>query len=102
MISDWRDLPFREIWLVDFEYYPGRGLNNEGREGDVATPRCLAGLELRTGRIVRQWQDEFGPFPPYRLDDDALFIGYMLTAEFGCHIALGWGQPTCALDPYIE
>ena len=57
---------------------------------------------MRTGRIVRQWQDEFGPFPPYRLDADALFVGYMLSAEFGCHIALGWGQPACALDPYVE
>ena len=102
MISDWRDLPFREIWCVDFEYYPGRGLNNGGREGDAVTPLCLVAIEMRTGRVVRQWQDELGPFPPYRLDGDALFIGYMLSAEFGCHIALGWGQPACALDPYIE
>jgi hypothetical protein len=57
---------------------------------------------MRTGRVVRQWQDELGPFPPYRLDGDALLIGYVLSAELGCHIALGWGQPACALDPYIE
>ena len=59
-------------------------------------------MEMRTGRVVRQWQDELGPFPPYRLDGDALLIGYVLSAELGCHIALGWGQPACALDPYIE
>ena len=78
------------------------GLANGGREGDPFTPLCLVALEMRTGRVVRQWQDEFGPFPPYRLDDDALFIGYMISAEFGCHIALGWPKPACALDPYVE
>jgi DNA polymerase I len=101
-ISSWRDLPFREIWCVDFEFYPGAGLANGGREGDKATPLCLVALEMRSGRIVRLWQDEFGPFPPYRLDADSLVVGYNISAEFGCHIALGWGQPARALDPYIE
>jgi DNA polymerase-1 len=101
-ISSWRDLPFREIWCVDFEFYPGPGIANGGREGDQATPLCLVALEMRTGRIVRLWRDEFGPFPPYRLDADALFISYLASAEFGCHIALGWGQPACALDAYVE
>jgi hypothetical protein len=48
------------------------------------------------------WQDQLGPFPPYRLDSDALFVGYMLAAEFGVHAALGWGEPACALDAYVE
>jgi DNA polymerase family A len=102
VISDWRNLPFREIWCVDTEFYPGSGKANGGREGDPITPLCLAALEMRSGRLVRRWQDELGPFPPYRLDAEALFISYMASAEFGFHIALGWGQPACALDPYIE
>jgi DNA polymerase-1 len=101
-ISDWRDLPFREIWVIDFEFYPGPGLANGGRDGDLATPLCLVALEMRSGRIVRLWQDEFGPFPPYRLDADTLIVGYTISAEFGMHIALGWGQPARALDPYVE
>ena len=101
-IFDWRDLPFRELWCVDTEFYPGRGFGNGGREGDASTPLCLVAIEMRTGRVVRQWQDELGRFPPYRLDSDALFISYALTAEFGFHIALGWGQPACALDPHVE
>ena len=48
-ISSWRDLPFREIWVVDIEYYPGRGPSNGGREGDQITPLCLVALEMRTG-----------------------------------------------------
>jgi DNA polymerase I len=75
-IYDWRELPFREIWVVDTEFYPGAGLANGGREGDASTPLCLVALEMRSGRLVRLWQDELGPFPPYRLDADALFISY--------------------------
>src|SRR5215467_1525857 len=69
---DWRDLPFPEIWCVDTEYYPGPGKANGGRDGDLITPLCLVAYEMRTGRTVRLWQDEFGRFPPYRLDADAL------------------------------
>jgi len=57
---------------------------------------------MRSGRIVRLWKDELGRFPPYRIDAGALIIGYTISAEFGTHIARGWGQPACALDPYIE
>jgi DNA polymerase I len=100
--SDWRELPFREIWCVDTEFYPGPGKANGGVDGDASTPLCLVAHELRSGHVVRLWQDEFGRFPPYRLDSDALVIGYMLSAEFGTHIAIGWGQPACALDAYLE
>ena len=99
---DWRDLPFREIWVVDTEYYPGKGKANGGRDGDAITPFCLVGYEMRSGRVVRLLQHELGPFPPYRLDSDALIITFFSTAEFGFHIAQGWGEPACALDAYIE
>ena len=101
-ICDWRDLPFREIWVVDTEFYPGPGLANGGVAGDPVTPLCLVALEMRSGRLIRLWQDQLGPFPPYRLDNDALIVGYMLAAEFGVHAALGWGEPACALDAYVE
>jgi hypothetical protein len=101
-ISDWQALPFAELWVVDTEFYPGSGLANGGGSGDAPTPLCLVALEMRKGRIIHRWQDELGPFPPYRLDADALIMGYMISAEFGSHIALGWGRPACALDPYVE
>jgi DNA polymerase-1 len=100
--SDWRHLSFREIWVVDTEFYPGPGLANGGVEGDPLTPLCLCALEMRSGRLIQLWQDELGPFPLYRLDAEALFTGHMLSAEFGFHIAKGWGEPACALDTYIE
>ena len=101
-IFDWRDLPFHEIWCVDTEFYPGAGLANGAVHGDAMTPLCLVALEMRSGRLVRLWQDELGRFPPYRLDSDALIVGHMLAAEFGFHIACNWGEPARALDTYIE
>jgi hypothetical protein len=101
-VFDWHDLPFREIWCVDTEFYPGAGLANGARYGDAMTPLCLVALEMRSGRLIRLWQDELGRFPPYRLDAGALIVGYMFAAEFGFHIARGWGEPACALDAYLE
>jgi hypothetical protein len=100
--SSWQQLPFDEIWAVDTEFYPGPGLANGGRDGDAPTPLCVVAIEMRSNRVIRQWQDELTPFPPYRLDNGALFIAYMNTAEFGTHLALGWGKPACTLDAYIE
>jgi hypothetical protein len=99
---DWRDLPFREIWVVDTEFYPGLGLANGGEQGDAITPLCLCALEMRAGRLVRRWQNELGPFPPYSFGPDSVVISYMASAELGVHIALGWPQPVNVLDPYIE
>ena len=89
---DWRDLPFREIWVIDFEYYPGRGKSNGGRDGDRITPLCLVAHEMRSGRTIRLWQDELGRFPPYRLDADAMILSCMLSADFSAHLAVGWAS----------
>ena len=102
IFKNWTELPFRGIWPIDFEYYPGRGLANGGKEGDAPTPLCLVAIEMRSGRTIRLWQGELGRFPPYSLDADVLIASHMATAEFGCHIALGWGQPASTLDTYIE
>jgi DNA polymerase-1 len=94
------DLPYSEIWAEDDEYYPGRGLANGGVEGDPITPLCRVAIELRTGRIVRQWQDQLGPFSPYHRD--ALVFSYSLPAEFGCHLRKGWSEPAHAIDALVE
>ena len=101
-ISDWRDLPFRGIWVWDTEYYPGPGLANGGREGDLPTPLCYAALELRTGQLVQWWQGEPNTGPPFRLADDVLVVSHLLTAEFSIHHAMGWGRPPRAFCTYVE
>src|SRR3954463_1956150 len=89
---DWlAALPFSEVWCIDFEYYPGRGLANGGVDGDPVTPLCFVAHEVRSGRIIRLWQDELGHFPLYRLDAGTLILSYGL--EYSCHLSLGWGEP---------
>lgn len=98
----WQDLPYREIWVVDTEFCPGAGTRNGGKHGDPITPYSLVAYEMRSRRIVRLLQHELGPTPPYGLGSDTLVVGFFLTAEFGFHLAKGWGQPANALDLYIE
>jgi hypothetical protein len=50
-------LTFHEIWAVDGEWYPGAGLANGGVLGDLPTPLCLCAYEMRSGRMIRLWQD---------------------------------------------
>ena len=80
-------LPYREIWAVDFEF--------GGGDGNVPVPRCLVARELRSGRIVRVWEDELLHMrqPPYPTDAGVLFVAYYASAEVGCHLAHGWPVP---------
>ena len=71
-------LPYREIWAVDFEF--------RSESGEQPDPVCLVARELKTGRQVRHWRDQFGSAPPYATDADALFVAYYASAEIGCHL----------------
>jgi DNA polymerase I len=87
--------PYREIWLVDFEFGAGTG--------ERPVPVCLCAHELRSGREVRQWL--YGvpnPVPPYPTDAGSLFVAFYASAELGCHLALGWPMPERILDLYVE
>ena len=87
-------LPFAEIWAVDFEFGAEPGENPE--------PVCLVARELRSGRKLRLWRDEFGAEPPYPNGPDVLFVAYYASAEIGCHLALGWPAPQRVLDLFTE
>jgi DNA polymerase I len=102
--GDWlNQLPFREIWAVDGEWYPGEGLGQGGVRGDRATPFCLCAYEIRSRRLIKLRQHELGRFPPYSLGGDSLVVTYMLSADYGgIHLPLGWGKPAFAFDAYVE
>ena len=85
---------FREVWAVDFEFV--------APPGERPTPVCLVARELKSGRTIRLWRDQFGPFPPYSVGPDCLFVAYYASAELGCHLALGWPMPARILDLYAE
>jgi DNA polymerase-1 len=89
---DW--LPYHEIWCVDFEFVAGSGCRPD--------PVCLVAHELKSGRTIRLWRNQFGSSPPYAVDDSALFVAYYASAEIGCHLALGWPKPTRILDLFTE
>ena len=89
-------LPFREVWLCDFEFQAGGG--------EQPSPVCMVAREYFTGRELRLWQDELrarraAPFP---VDRSALFVAYYASAELGCFLALGWPLPEAVLDLYVE
>ena len=81
---------FEEIWFVDFEF-----ISLPGERPDVL---CLCAYELRTGRRIQLWEDQFGPEPPYRTDSRVLFVCFAATAECNCHLSLGWPLPSKVLD----
>lgn len=98
----WKDLPFRQIWSIDTEYFPGAGVANGGRDGDLITPLCLVAVELRSGTVIRLWQEELLRGPPFPMGDDVLCVNYMTTAEAGFYLSLGWPEPAATIDAYIE
>jgi DNA polymerase I len=87
-------LPFAEIWLVDFEF--------DAKPGENPEPVCLVARELRSGRKVRLWRDQFGSIAPYPTGSHSLFVAYYASAEIGCHLALGWPPPERVLDLFTE
>src|SRR5215218_6732502 len=87
-------LPYREVWAIDFEFSAGAGENPQ--------PVCLVAKEVGTGRLIRLWQDQLGPKPPFEIDNDTLIVAYYAPAEIGCFLALGWPVPTRIIDLYAE
>ena len=90
------ELPYPEIWAVDFEFHADNG--------ERPTPVCMVARELISGRLLRVWQDELMNLskPPYSTGPDALFVAYYASAELGCHLALDWAMPERILDLYAE
>jgi DNA polymerase I len=87
-------LPFAEIWLCDTEF-----IEPPGERPRVV---CLVAQELRSGREIRLWHDQFTDAPPFRVDDDALFVAYSADAELKCFTQLGWPMPARILDLHAE
>lgn len=89
-------LPFREIWAVDFEFI--------AEPGSRPDPVCMVARELLSGRLVRLWQDDLRRVerPPFAVDENNLYVACFASAELGCHLALGWPLPTRILDLFTE
>jgi hypothetical protein len=88
------ELPFRQVWAVDFEYRADPGVR--------PVPVCMVAKELRSGRLLRLWRDKLPARPPFPVDQDSLLVAYAAAAELGCFLALGWPMPERILDLYVE
>lgn len=90
------ELPYRETWSLDFEYH--------APAGERPDPICMVARELRSGRLLRVWQDELKSMarPPFAVDETCLLVAYNLTAELGYFLVLGWPMPKRSLDLYVE
>ena len=65
-------LPYQQVWVLDFEY---------GSEpGTHPVVRCMVARELNSNKLIRMFEGEFGPEPPFPTGDDALFVAYALLA----------------------
>ena len=90
------ELPFDEIWFVDFEFVTG--------DGGVPRPVCMVALELRSGREIRIWEDELTGLraAPFDTGPRSVMVAYFASAEIGCFEALGWKRPANIIDLYAE
>ena len=88
---------FRQVWLVDFEF-----VAPDGERPDQVV--CLVAKELVGGHTMRLWEDELRrlKLPPYPVGADSLFVAYYASAEFNCHLSLGWPLPENVLDLFTE
>jgi hypothetical protein len=89
-------IPFREVWLVDFEF--------RAPPGERPVPVCLVARELFSGRLLRYWEDELRSLrePPYPVGPESLVLAYYASAEVGCHLALDWPVPARIVCLFAE
>jgi len=88
------DLPYRAIWILDFEYM--------ARNGEYPEPVCMVAHDMVSDQWIRQWFDELDGVPPFDLDSDSLFVAYAAMAEWSCFLQLGWPIPARCIDLYAE
>src|SRR5262245_59583097 len=70
--------------------------------GNRPIPVCVVAHELRSGRRIRIWQNQFGRVPPYATGPGVLFVAYFASAELGCYRVLNWPMPGRILDLFCE
>ena len=87
-------LPFRRVWLADFEFTT--------RPGERPSPICLVARELRSGCTHRWSGSDLSASTSPFCEPDAVFCAYYASADIGCCIALGWSPPLNVIDLFAE
>jgi hypothetical protein len=94
--ADFMALGISKVWMADFEF--------RSKAGEPPEPICLVATEWNSGTTIRLWEDELWREggPPYDIDAGSVMVPYYGSAEFGCHLALGWPLPVNVLDLFAE
>jgi DNA polymerase I len=88
---------FKNIFVIDFEFVAD--------PGERPKPVCVVFHEINSGETKKVWLEGKDPItinPPYPIGEDSLFIAYYSSAEWNCHLALGWPLPANVIDLYTE
>lgn len=73
--------------------------------GERPKPVCLVFHEINSGKTKKIWLEGEDPLtlkPPFLLGENNLFVAYYSSAEWGCHLSLGWPLPVNVIDLYPE
>jgi DNA polymerase I len=87
-------LPFREVWAVDFEF--------SAPPGDRPSPICMVARELHSRREIRLFGAELTSLKRAPFGTDALLVAYYSSAEIGCFLTLEWPTEIAVLDLFTE
>jgi len=86
---------YREVWVWDFEFHAPDGYRPH--------PLCVVAREVFSGRRIVWWLDDGAPpAPPWSAAPDVLMVGFYVSAELTCHLALNWPFPTRLVALYAE
>jgi DNA polymerase-1 len=85
---------FTHVWVVDFEY--------QARDGEQQVPVAMVAKGFKKARDIRMFFDKPQPCPFTSDPDTTLFIGFNISSEYKCFLALGWQLPKHTIDLYVE
>ena len=96
MYREAKDLPFQNIYTIDFEFY--------GNDGDIPKIVCMVIQNIKTMKISRVWHDQLLEMktPPFNMGENTLLITYFAPAEIQSMLALDWSTDVSIIDLFAE
>lgn len=96
MYKQAKDLPFQDIYAIDFEFF--------GNDGDIPKIVCMVTQNIKTMEISRVWCDQLLEMktPPFILGENTLLITYFAPAEIQSMLALDWSTALSIIDLFVE
>ena len=96
MYKQAKDLPFQDIYAIDFEFF--------GNDGDIQKIVCMVTQNIKTMEISRVWCDQLLEMktPPFIMGENTLLITYFAPAEIQSMLALEWSTALSIIDLFVE